>query len=71
MVWVVLDGVVPRCASLAAAASAAATAHGVMHLCQLAADARNRPGDHAARWIRRRNREQGATAVTGEIDVRL
>ena len=71
MAWAVLDGAVPRCASLAAAAGAAAAAHGAMHLCQLAADARNRPGDRAARWIRRRNREQGATAVTGEIDVRF
>ena len=71
MAWAVLDGAVPRCASLAAAAGAAAAAHGAMHLGQLAADARNLPGDRAARWIRRRNREQGATAVTGEIDVRF
>ena len=28
MVWAVLDGAVPRCASLAAAAGAAAAAHG-------------------------------------------
>ena len=28
VVWAVLDGAVPRCASLAAAASAAAAAHG-------------------------------------------
>ena len=69
--WAVLDGAVPRCASLAAAAGAAAAAHWAMHLCQLAADARNLPGDRAAWWIRRRNREQGATAVTGEIDVRF
>ena len=71
MAWAVLDGAVPRCASLAAAAGAAAAAHGVMHLGQLAADARNLPSERAARWIRRRNREQGATAATGEIDVRL
>ena len=70
MVWAVLDGAVPRCASLAAAASAAAAAHGATHLCQLAADARKRLGDRAARWIRR-NREQGATAATGEIEVRF
>ena len=67
--WVVMDGAVPCCASLAAAAGATAAAHGAMHLCQLAADARNLPGDRAVRWIRRRNREQGATAVTGEIDA--
>ena len=67
--WAVLDGAVPRCASLAAAAGAAAAAHGAMHLGQLAADARKRPGDRAARWIRRRNRAQGATAATGEIDM--
>ena len=70
MAWAVLDGAVPRCASLAAAAGAAAAVHGAMHLGQLAADARKRPGDRAARWIRR-NREQGATAVTGEIDERF
>ena len=58
-------------ASLAAVASAAAAAHGVMHLCQLTADARNRPGDRVVWWIRRRNREQGATVVTGEIDMRF
>ena len=69
VVWAVLDGAVPRCASLAAAAGAAAAAHGAMHLCQLAADARKRPGDRAAWWIRRRNRAQGATAATGEIEV--
>ena len=69
--WAVLDGAVPRCASLVAAAGAAAAAHGAMHLGQLAADARKRPGDRAARWIRRRNRAQGATAVTGEIDESL
>ena len=69
--WAVLDGAVPRCASLAAAVGAAAIAHGAMHLWQLAANARNLPGDRAVRWIRRRNREQGATAVTGEIDVRF
>ena len=67
--WAVLDGAVPRCASLAAAAGAAAAAHGRMHLCQLAADAHNPPGDRAARWIRRRSREQGANACTGEIDA--
>ena len=44
---------------------------GAMLLCQLTADARNCPGDRAAWWIRRGNREQGATAATGEIDVRL
>jgi len=69
--WAVLDGAVPRCASLAAAAGAAAAAQGAMLLCQLVADARKRPGDLAAWWIRRRNMEQGATAVTGEIDVRF
>ena len=67
--WAVLDGAIPRCASLAAAAGAAAVAHGALHLGQLAADVRKRPGDRAARWIRRRNRAQGATAVTGEIEV--
>ena len=71
VVWAVLDGAVPRCAPLAAAASAAAAAHGAMHLGQLAADARNLPSERAARWIRRRNREQGATAATGEIDTVL
>ena len=71
MAWAVLDGAVPRCASLAAAAGAATAAHGAMCLCQLATDTRNLPGDRAAWWIRRRNREQGATAVTGEIDVRF
>ena len=71
MAWAVLDGAVPRCASLAAAAGAAAAAHGAMHLGQLAADARNYPGDRAAQWIRRRNRAQCATAVTGEIDESL
>ena len=71
MVWAVLDGAVPRCASLAAAAGAAAAAHGAMDLGQLAADACNLPSEHAARWIRRGNREQGATAATGEIDVKL
>ena len=30
-----------------------------------------RPNECAALWIRRGNREQGATAVTGEIDVRF
>ena len=69
--WAVLDGAIPRCASLAAAACAAAAVHGALHLGQLAADVRKRPGDHAARWIRRRNRVQGATAVTGEIDVKF
>ena len=63
--WAVLDDAVPRCASLAAAAGAAAAAHGAMHLGQLTTDARKRPGDRAARWIRRRNRAQGATTVTG------
>ena len=71
MAWAVLDGAVPRCASLAAAAGAAAAAHGAMHLGQLAADARKRPSDRVARWIRRRNRAQGATAVTGEIEESL
>ena len=71
VVWAVLDGAVPRCASLAAAAGAAAAAHGAMHLNQLAADARNLPSERAARWIRRRNWAQGATAVTGEIDMSL
>ena len=69
--WAVLDGAVPRCASLAAAAGAATAAHGAMHLGQLAADARNLPSERAARWIRRRNRKQGATAATGEIDESL
>ena len=69
MVWAVLDGAVPRCASLAAAAGAAAAAHGAMHLSQLAGDARKRPGDRAARWIRRRSREQEARASTGKIDA--
>ena len=66
-----LDSAVPRCASLAAAAGAAAAAHGAMHLSQLAGDARKRPGDRAAQRISRRNRVQGATAVTGEIDESL
>ena len=69
MAWAVLDGAVPRCASLAAAAGAAAAAHGAMYLGQPAADARKCPGDRAARGIRRRNRAQGATAATGEIDM--
>ena len=69
MVWAVLDGAVPRCASLAAAASAAAAAHGRCSSCQLTADVRARPGDRAARWIRRRSREQEASASTGEMDA--
>ena len=71
MAWAVLDGAVPRCASLAAAAGAAAAAHGAMHRGWLAADARNLPSERAVWWIRRRNMAQGATAVTGEIDMSL
>ena len=37
--------------------------------CQLTADARARPDDRAARWIRRRSSEQEARASTGEIDA--
>ena len=42
---------------------------GAVYLCQLTADARNRPDDRAARWIRRRSSEQEARASTGEIDA--
>ena len=69
--WAVLDGAVPRCASLAAKAGAAAAAHGAMHRGWLAADARNLPSERAARWISRGNRAPGATAATGEIDESL
>ena len=43
---------------------------GAVYLCQLTADARNRPDDRAARWIRRRSSEQEARASTGEIDAK-
>ena len=66
--WATLDGAVYAAPLSGGRKAAAAVAHGVAHLLQLVADARKLPGDRAAQEQEGGDREQGANAVTGEIE---
>ena len=68
MVWAALGGVVGAVSPAGARKAAAGVGHGAAHLLRLVADARKAPGVRAVQGQGGGDGEQGANAVTGEIE---
>ena len=66
--WAALGGAVCAAPLSGGRKAAAGVGHGAAHLLQLVADARKHPGVRAVQGQVGGDREQGANAVTGEIE---
>ena len=66
--WAALGGAVCAAPLSGGRKAAAGVGHGAAHLLQLVADARKRPGVRAVQGQGGGDGEQGANAVTGEIE---
>ena len=68
MVWAALGGAVSAVPPAGGRKAAAGIGHGAAHLLQVVTDVRKAPGDRAAQEQGGGDGEQGANAVTGEIE---